>query len=241
MGAGGGVGGRCGGGGFVMTIGGEFICGPEGLFNVPFEFEGTTGTGLVLSDGGAKGETMIIGAVVAEGGCGVVVVLMGILGAGGEENCSNEELVREVMLLIEVMFFSSQPKPGKDMFLGITTTEEFVTCDVGIVLFADSTLILVAFSGTEISGAVALIRDVAFILEDELFSAEAFVAVRVELLREVEFSAGIVSDERGFEGEGRNRTVSLSGGVAMMYDAFSYSEFSADNDVGEGLATEFEA
>ena len=225
-----------------MTLGGEFICGPERLLNLSFECEGTTGDGLVLSCDGAKGETIIIGAVVADGGCGVgVVVLMGFFWAGGEESGSNEVLVREVMLPIEVLFFSSQPKPGKDIFLGITTTEEFVACDTGIVLFEDSTLMLVAFAGTEISGTVALTRDVAFISGDELFTVEAFVAARVELLTEVEFSAWVVSDEKGFEGEGRNRTVSLSGGVAMMYDAFSYSEFSADNDGGDGLETGVEA
>lgn len=60
-----------------MTLGGEFICDPEGLLKVSFECEGTTGDGLVLSSDGAKGETIIIGAVVADGGCGVgVVVLM---------------------------------------------------------------------------------------------------------------------------------------------------------------------
>lgn len=221
-----------------MTIGGEFNCDPEGLFNVLFECEGTTGAGLLLFSDGAKGETMMIGAVVADGGSGVEVVeLMGFSGAGVEEGGSNDELDMEVMLLKEV-FFSSQSKPGKEMFWGIATTEEFVTCDAGIVLFED--FILVAFAGAETSGAVVLSRDVAFIFrEDELFTAEAFFAARVELLREVEFSAWVVSDEKGCDGEGRNRTVSFSGGVAMMYDAFSYSEFSAGNDGGEGLATEF--
>ena len=224
-----------------MTIGGEFNCGPEsGLFNAPFECEGTAGAGLVLSNDVSKGETMIIGAVVADGGCGAgVVELMGFSGAAVEEGVSNEEFVREVMLLKEVLFFSSQLKPGKDMFWGITATEEFVTRDAGIVLFEDSTL--VAFAGAVISGAVVLTRDVAFNLGDELLSADAFVAARVELLTEVEFSVWIVSDEKGCEGEGRNRTVSLSGGVAMMYDAFSYSEFKTGSDREEGLATELEA
>lgn len=226
-----------------MTIGGEFNCDPEGgLFNVPFEWEGTTGAGLVLSNDGAKGETMIIGAVVADGGCGVgVVELIGFFGTGVEEGVSNEELVGEVMLIKEVVFFSSQPKPGKEMFWDITATEEFVSCEAGIVLFEDSTLILVAFAGTVISGAVALTRDVAFIVGDELLSAEAFVTARVELLTIVEFSAWVVSDEKGCEGEGRKRTVSLSGGVAMMYDAFSYFEFKTGNDGGDGLAAELEA
>lgn len=195
--------------------------------------------GLVLSNDGTKGETMIIGAVVADGGCGVrVVELIGFFGARVEEGVSSEELV---MLLREVLFFSSQPNPGKEMFWGIILTEEFVTCDVGTVLFEDTTLILVAFAGTVILGAVALTRDVAFIAGDELLSAEVFVTARVELLTIVAFSAWVVSDEKGCEGEGRNRTVSLSGGVAMMYDAFSYSEFKAGNDGGDGLATELES
>ena len=198
--------------------------------------------GLVLSNDGAKGETMIIGAVVADGGCGVgVVELVGFSGAKVGKGVSSEELVTEVMLLKEVPFFSSQLNPGKEMFWGITLTEEFVTCDVGTVLFEDSTLILVAFACTVISGAVALTRDVAFIAGDELLSAEAFVTSKVELLTIVAFSTWVVSDEKGCEGEGRNRTVSLSGGVAMMYDAFSYSEFKTDNDVGDGLAAELEA
>ena len=195
--------------------------------------------GLVLSNAGAKGETMIIGAVVADGGCGVgVVELIGFFGARVEEGVSSEEFV---MLLKEVLFFSSQPNPGKEMFWGITLTEEFVTCDAGTVLFEDSTLLLVAFTCTIISGAVALTREVAFIAGDELLSAEAFVTARVEVLTMVAFSAWVVSDEKGCEGEGRNRTVSLSGGVAMMYDAFSYSEFKTGNDGGDGLATELEA
>ena len=227
-----------------MTIGGEFNCDPEGgLFNVPFELEVTTGAGLVLSNDGAKGETMIIGAVVADGCCGVgVVELMGCSGEGVEEGVSNEKLVREDILLKDVLFFKSQPKPGKEMFWGIiTATEEFVTCEAGIVLFEDSSLILEAFAGTLFSGAVAFPSDVAFVAGDVLLSAEAFVTARVELLTIVEFSAWVVSDEKGCEGEGRNRTVSLSGGVAMMYDAFSYSEFKTGNDGGDGLATELES
>ena len=195
--------------------------------------------GLVLSNDGAKGETMIIGAVVADGSCGVrVVELIGFFGARVEEGVSSEELV---MLLREVLFFSSQPNPGKEMFWGIILTEEFVTCDAGTVLFEDTTLILVAFAGTVILVAVALTRDVAFIAGDELLSAEVFVTARVELITIVAFSAWVVSDEKGCEGEGRNRTVSLSGGVAMMYDAFSYSEFKTGNDGGDGLATELES
>lgn len=185
---------------------------------------------------------MIIGAVVADGGCGVgVVELIGFSGARVKEGVSSEELVTEVMLLKEVMFFSSQPSPGKEMFLGTTLTEEFATCDAGTVPFEDSTLLLVAFACTVVSGAVVLTRDVAFIAGDELLSTEAFVTAIVELLTTVAFSAWVVSDEKGCEGEGRNRTVSLSGGVAMMYDAFSYSEFKTDNNGGDGLVVELEA
>ena len=43
-----------------------------------------------------------------------------------------------------------------------------------------------------------------------------------ELVRK-EFSSWSASRDDGNEDEGRNKTVSLSGGVAMMYDEFSYS------------------
>ena len=49
---------RCEGGDFVITIGGEFSCGPKGIFNVSFECKGTAGATE------ANGDTSIIGEVV---------------------------------------------------------------------------------------------------------------------------------------------------------------------------------
>lgn len=105
VGVGGGVGDRCDGG-FVMIIGGEFNCGFRGgLFNVLFEWEGVMVVGLVLFNDGVKGEIMIIGVVVVDGGCGVgVVELIGFFGVRVEEGVFSEELV---MLLREVLFFLS--------------------------------------------------------------------------------------------------------------------------------------
>lgn len=54
----------------------------------------------------------------------------------------------------------------------------------------------------------------------------------------MEFPALVSSDKNGCRGEGRNRTVSFSGGVAIMYEAFSYSEFSVGNDDEYGLELE---
>lgn len=54
----------------------------------------------------------------------------------------------------------------------------------------------------------------------------------------MELSALVSSDKTGCKGEGRNRTVSFSGGVAIMYEAFSYSEFSVGNDEDDGLEIE---
>ena len=71
------------------------------------------------------------------------------------EGVSSEELEMDVMLLKEV-FFSSQPRPGKEMFWGITVTEELVTTDAGTVLFEDSIFIFVVFAGAGVSGTVVL-------------------------------------------------------------------------------------
>lgn len=40
----------------------------------------------------------------------------------------------------------------------------------------------------------------------------------------LELADFVACEDRGKEGEGRNIIVSFSGGVAMTYDAFSYSE-----------------
>lgn len=139
-----------------MVIGGEFGCGPKGMFNLSFECGGTTGASE------ANGDTSIIGAVVG-GGCVVgVIELMGFAGAGVEGGGSSEELEMDVMLLKEV-FFSSQLKPGKEMFWGITATDEFAISDAGIVTFEDSTLIDVAFAGIGISTTVVFSKDVSLI------------------------------------------------------------------------------
>lgn len=52
------------------------------------------------------------------------------------------------------------------------------------------------------------------------FTIEAFVDTGMELPTDVEFSTWLSSDS-GNDGEGRNRTVSFPGGVAMMYDTLS--------------------
>lgn len=54
----------------------------------------------------------------------------------------------------------------------------------------------------------------------------------------MEFPALVSSDKSGCKGEGRNKTVSFSGGVAIMYEAFSYSELSVGNDEYDGLEIE---
>lgn len=55
-----------------------------------------------------------------------------------------------------------------------------------------------------------------------------------------EFPASVASDDKGKDGEGRNMTVSFSGGVAMTYDAFSYSKFRVACDLILLLGLEIE-
>lgn len=139
-----------------MTTGGEFSCGPKGMFNVSFECEGTIGASE------ANGDTSIIGAVVGVGCVVEVVELIGLAGAGVEGGGSSEELEMDVMLLKEV-FFTSHPKPGKEIFWGIIATDEFAISEDGIVTFEDSTLIVVAFAGIGISATVVFSEDVSLI------------------------------------------------------------------------------
>lgn len=99
-----------------MTTGGEFNSVPEGMFNVSFEMgcEDTTGaTGSLFNDG----DNSIIGPAVGDGP----------VGAGLEGGDSNEELE------MNVVFLSSQPNPGNELFWGITTTEEFSICWVSVI------------------------------------------------------------------------------------------------------------
>lgn len=63
-----------------------------------------------------------------------------------------------------------------------------------------------------ISGRVVLGKDVVFICwEDGLFTMEEFVCSEAD----VEFPSSVASGDKGNDGEGRNNTVSFSGGVAI--------------------------
>ena len=138
------------------------------------------------------------------------------------------------------MVTSSSFHPGIVTFSGILIIGKFAASCIPMGLSGDDkatlplstawSVIAVLFWGCNILFVDFVLTETAAWEGYVVFLCAGELSEPTEELVRKEFLSWSASSDDGNEDEGRNKTVSLSGGVAMMYDEFSYSAWSTGKD-----------